>query len=323
MDTSRIQYRQGMPFYPVTFPMNEADGLVIEDLRLQELLEYLNYNGIKSSYICSMNNFDFLEQCKQLEYLAIELKVSPEYYSILDKKGKGLLKEYDSTPLYQLKDLKSLSIIDTEEPFIFSKLKIDLSRVGALEKFCGDAKYIERIEYASQLKSLWINFYEEENLEKLSKLEKLDSIKFIFSKLKSLKGCEKLNNLQCLYLYDNRHLADISSLKFLKHSLKALRIENCGKIQDFSVLEELEELELLELWGSNKIPSLSFVKKMKNLKTFIFNVDVMDGNLYPCLDLQYVFCGKGRKYYNLKDVKLPKGDYVRGNENIEIWRRFE
>ena len=62
---------------------------------------------------------------------------------------------------------------------------------------------------------------------------------------------------------------------------------------------------------------------MKNLKTFVFNIDVIDGDLYPCLDLQYVFCGKGRKYYNLKDGKLPKENYVRGNENIEMWRRFE
>lgn len=323
MDTSKIQYRQGIPFYPVTFPMNEADGLVIEDLRLQELLEYLNHNGIKSSYICSMNNFDFLKQCEQLEYVTIELKVSPKYYSILDKKGKGLLKEYDSTPLYQLKALKSLSIIDTEEPFIVSKFKVDISRFDALEVFCGDAQYVEGIERAEKLKSLWINFYKGENLERLSNLEKLDSLKLIFSKVKSLKGCEKLNNLQCLYLYDNRSLSDISALKYVKHSLKTLRIENCSKIQDFSVLEELEELELLELWGSNKIPSISFIKKMKNLKTFVFNVDVMDGDLYPCLDLQYVFCGKGRKYYNLKDGKLPKDNYVRGNENIEMWRRFE
>lgn len=265
----------------------------------------------------------FFKQCGQLEYVAIELRVSPKYYSVLNKKGKGLLKEYDINPLYQLKNLKSLSIIDTEEPFIFSKFKIDISRFDALEAFCGDAKYVEGIERAEKLKSLWINFYKEESLEGFSNLEKLDSLKLIFSKVKSLKGCEKLNNLQCLYLYNNRYLSDISALKYVKHSLKTLRIENCSNIQDFSVLEELEELELLELWGSNKIPSISFIKKMKNLKTFVFNIDVIDGDLYPCLDLQYVFCGKGRKYYNLKDGKLPKENYVRGNENIEMWRRFE
>ena len=37
----------------------------------------------------------------------------------------------------------------------------------------------------------------------------------------------------------------------------------------FSVLEELERLEFLQLWGNNKISDLGFLKSMKNLKTFI------------------------------------------------------
>ena len=42
MDTRCIEYRAGMPFYPVTNPVKEADGLLIEDLRLQQLIDYLN-----------------------------------------------------------------------------------------------------------------------------------------------------------------------------------------------------------------------------------------------------------------------------------------
>ena len=61
---------------------------------------------------------------------------------------------------------------------------------------------------------------------------------------------------------------------------------------------------------------------MKNLKTFIFNMNVKDGDLTPCLDLSYVSV-KNRKHYNLKDADLPKEQYVRGNETIEKWRRLE
>ena len=57
MDTRCIEYRKGMPFYPVTFPVNKADGLLIEDLQLQQLIRYLNDNDIKSAYICQMDNF--------------------------------------------------------------------------------------------------------------------------------------------------------------------------------------------------------------------------------------------------------------------------
>ena len=70
----------------------------------------------------------------------------------------------------------------------------------------------------------------------------------------------------------------------VKGTLKALRVENCPKIQDFSVLGELENLELLELAGSNTLPNLDFLKTMKNLKTFTFSMNVLDGNLDPCLN---------------------------------------
>ena len=109
----------------------------------------------------------------------------------------------------------------------------------------------------------------------------------------------------------------------MKKTLKALRIENCPKIEDFSVLGELENLELLELTGSNVLPNLDFIKTMKNLKTFICNMNVLDGDLTPCLNLSYVYVEPIRRHYNLKDADLPKGEYVRGYENIEEWRRLE
>jgi hypothetical protein len=51
-------------------------------------------------------------------------------------------------------------------------------------------------------------------------------------------------------------------------------------------------------------------------------MNVLDGNLTPCLDLSYVYSARSRKHYNLKDSKLPKGEYVRGNEDIDEWRRI-
>ena len=107
MHPDKILYKDGMPFYPVTFPVNEADGLVIEDLQLHKLIEYINDKKIKSGYIYSMDNFSFLEQCTPLEHITIELRINPKYYSKLEKNRKGFLKKtYDSTPIYQLRKLK-------------------------------------------------------------------------------------------------------------------------------------------------------------------------------------------------------------------------
>lgn len=141
--------------------------------------------------------------------------------------------------------------------------------------------------------------------------------------LHSLDGIENSKKMQCLYLHYNRSLRDINALSKVKKTLRALRIENCPKIEDFSVLGELENLELLELTGKNSLPDLQFIKKMKNLKTFVFDMNVMDGDLSPCLDLSYVHSRKNRKHYNVKDKEMPRGKYVRGNESIELWRRME
>ena len=75
MDTRCIEYRAGMPFYPVTNPVKEADGLLIEDLRLQQLIDYLNEKDIRSADVYGMENFEFLNESTRLEHLSIELRL--------------------------------------------------------------------------------------------------------------------------------------------------------------------------------------------------------------------------------------------------------
>ena len=115
--------------------------------------------------------------------------------------------------------------------------------------------------------------------------------------------------------------ADISKLEKCRKTLRALRIKNCPRISDFSVLSQLENLEHLILEGKNKLPSLSFIKELPNLKTLIFDMEIEDGDLQPCMDLSYVYCCRVRRHYNLKEKDLPKGTYYWGNDNIEPWRR--
>lgn len=63
-----------------------------------------------------------------------------------------------------------------------------------------------------------------------------------------------------------RSLEDITEIAKAKDTLKSLEIDTCGKIKDFSVLEELENLEELVLDGNNTILNLNLLKKMKNLR---------------------------------------------------------
>lgn len=178
-------------------------------------------------------------------------------------------------------------------------------------------------EKIKSLKVLSISDYPKRDLIGMFSSIQLDTLSITQCKINSLDGIEQSSCMQCVYFRYNRSLHDISALRKVKHTLKALRIENCPKIEDFSVLSELDNIELLELTGKNELSDLKFINHMKSLKTFICNMNVLDGDLTPCLDLSYVYIGKNRKHYNLKDKDMPRGTYIRGNEDIELWRRLE
>lgn len=321
--SANSKYMDGMLFVPVNFPFNKPDGILIENLDLPQLIEYIQNKKIVKAFIQGISDFDFLVNCHTLAYIAIELKLPFDEYSKMPMRGRKIYKTYNLDYLYDFPRLKSLKIINNEDPIIKAELYLDMTKLTELQQYSGNYAFVHNLDQAFSLKSLILNQYLESDFVDLRELKLLDTVKLTFSKLYSLNGCETLFKLQCLYLHYNRALTDISALRGVKNTLKALRIENCPKIQDFSVLGELENLELLELSGSNTLPNLNFLKSMKNLKTFVFNMNVLDGDLSPCLNLSYVYSEKNRKHYNLKDAELPKGEYIRGNENIEEWRRLE
>ena len=275
---------------------------------LEEHIEYINYHKIKNALIIS-KNIDFIVQCPTLKHLWIVPA---------DSAGDG----FDYSPLYKLPEIKSLqcsTVYGEKEEY---STYIDCSKLNNIEDIhVLNSKY-QNFNTVKTLKSLGLTGYKETDLSNSFDSPILDTLSIFQSKIKSLDGIQKSSKMQCLYLYYNRSLQDISSLIRVKNTLKALRIDCCPKINDFSVLGKLENLEFLELTGSNILPNLSFLKTMPNLKTFLFDMNVEDGDISPCLNLSYVYSRKNRKHYNLKDEDLPKGAYVRGNETIEEWRRL-
>lgn len=311
--------REGFVFTSVTHPANIFDGIIVKTIKqrinyrglpessknLEEHIRFINQHQIEKAEIIA-GDLEFLLRTNTLKYLIIDVNNN---------------EKIDYSPLYFMSEIKLLIIrnVDCEEIFI----PVDLSKIKGLEAVWINGKGYQNYEKIEALRSLSVSDYKEDNLRELFSSKQLDSLQLLQCRIKTLDGIEKSEKLQCLYLYYNRYLYDISELKKVKKTLKALRIENCPKIEDFSVLAELENLELLQLWGKNTLPSLDFIKSMKNLKTFTFNMNVLDGDLSPCLNLEYVYSDINRKHYNLKDTELPKKKYVRGNEDIEEWRRME
>ncbi len=301
-------------FCSIIYPFDKETAIHVWNPELYDkYVRYINKKRLTQAKIV-MPSLEILNECPTLKYV----DVHPSAFSPSD---------YDFSPLYD-REWKHLTCFNEYRTHSGNHIgTIDFSRILGLE----DLKVnINRgtLNYncIETLKSLSIGDFTGENrdMTDLFVSSELDTLQLIEGKTVSLNGLERAQKMQYLSIVYNRCLEDISALSKIKYSLKSLNIFNCAKIQDFSVLYELENLEKLEIWGSNTIPSLDFVKYMPNLKTLFLEINIADGDITPCLNLRSAKLMKNRKHYNLKDKDLPKAeDVLFGNESIEEWRRKE
>lgn len=284
----------------------DADGF--SEHSLEDHISFINLHQLASACIIA-DDISFLAQCPTLEHLTIIPALTA---------GDS----FDYSPLYKLQNLKSLSCATHYGTLHRNTTTIDYSKIKGLEYIRvssnGDLNY----DVVLSLKTLEIRDSQFDDLNWLPCNSRLDSMEITTGKIRCLDGIEHASEMQCLQLCYNRSLQNINALQSVAPTLRALHIENCPKITDFSVLEKLKNLEYLVIKGSNQIPDLSFLSGMSRLQTFIFDVNIADGDLSPCLNLAYARCLKSRKHYKLKDNQLPKGVCNRGNENIPYWRRI-
>lgn len=319
-DRFSATYVGGRCFVSVTFPYNRHDALLVENLRVEENVEYIRANNIKKAFINFFPDFEFLRQCPSLKHIVIDLRLPFRNYSQLEKTSKI---QYDFTPVSEMDGLLSVDIRDNERPESKAFGSIDISKMTSLQSYIGEHRFTKNLSSGVELRTLSLLRYKQKDLSEFSAMTKLDTLQLQFSRIETLQGCENLPRLQCLYLAYNRSLTDISALESCAQTLRALRLESCCRIQDFSVLASLKNLELLEITGSLRLPNLDFIRQMPSLKTFIFSATIEDGDLSPCDNLEYVHYENGHRYYNRRSAKLPKGEYYRGNDTIPEWRRME
>ena len=311
---SYIQSMNGFEFVPFHYPFTDRKALLIRDDQksIESYRAFIQKNNIDQAEIVT-KDLRILQHFPMLKHLRIFASTEAQ-------------PPLDFSPLYDMPEVVSLFCRSTYGDRQQFTSEVDYSRIqGLVELAIHVNKGARNFSQIQTLKSLLIGGFSGANrdLTDMFQSELLDTMRIAQCGVHSLNGLSRAKELQCLYLEYNRSLHDIRELASVKKTLKALRIEKCPKIEDFSVLRELENLEYLALEGTNSIPSLDFLRALPNLKTFIFDVVVEDGDLSPCLDLEYVYCAKGKKHYNLRDKDLPKLRYTRGNECIEQWRRLE
>lgn len=245
--------------------------IVMEEGKVEETIEYMVTNGIKSLYLCDFYFFgstiDFLQKLDFIE----RLNISCSY--IKDFQG-----------LQYLKKLKCLLL---NEP----KTKIDFEMIPTLtELWVVMNKNVVGLEKLKKLKILGIWKYNpsSKSLIELRKLNELEELKITTSSIHSLDGCGELTKLRKLELSYLKNLNDIKELEKLSNSLKHLEVSSCKKVINHEFVVCLKNLEWLSFNECSDMKNINFINDMPNLKKFIFmNTNILDGNVEPCRRLEY------------------------------------
>lgn len=162
------------------------------------------------------------------------------------------------------------------------------------------------------LEQLTISDFDEKDLAKLSSLTNLKSLSFKTARIKSLKGIEHLINLRRLSFGGVRSLIDISDITTLQH-LKFLEFDICWKLQDFSPIGKLKELEVLQLMDCKNLASIKFVKDMPKLRQLytLGTTIINDYDTTPAENIPVFFGSLHHKY----NKAYPEKEIIKGQKS--------
>ncbi len=280
----------------------------------EEYVSFIQSKQIKAATVI-LDDFSFLNRCPNIEMLSLYPSFqAPNHISF--------------EPVYNLKELRMLepkTVYGYDDRF-WSEFNCEkLASASTLEWFGASCKKgVKNISALTGLKSLLLSSYRATDLRDAVNSPVLDTLSLLYCGNRSLEGIEATKNLIALKVDSCFKLVDIDALYSASNTLQGLVIEDCKNIKDFSVLGELKELTRLSILGSGKIPTLSFLDNLPNLKTFTLSVDVDDGDLSYCDRLEHTSIYPNRKHFNRKNEDFPhikRPDVILGDETIELWRR--
>ena len=191
--------------------------------------------------------------------------------------------------------LKSLSVTGT---FIYRNLhELALSSLAVAE-----TKAFPFEEVNSGLQSLYLRHINV-TWEQIDRFHALSNLELIQVPLQDLGGMSELTALtECVIAYCPR-LKDFSGLRFCR-SLQTLELDHVKGVsaEDLSYMPNLRKLILSD---AGALPSIKFIDSLPELKFLSFvGTNILDGDLTPCLRLEYAGT-LNKRHYNLKDDQLP------------------
>lgn len=262
--------RDGFVFTSLAEPKNIFDAIVVRNPlnansypqlgvsshTLEKHIQFINEKHLEKAVIFA-ENIQFILKCPTLKHISII-------------PADTAADNFDFSPLYQMPEIATLlcrTNYGYAEEYVST---VDYSRIKGIRTLTVSGTGHTNYRQIETLKELNISGFkgEKRDLTDLFDSKILENLTIIQCGTKSLKGLEQSGTLSTVSLWYNRSLSDVSALKNISKTLKVLSIEACGKITDFSFLDELTDLEHLELLGKNELPDLNFLKRMKNSKLF-------------------------------------------------------
>lgn len=169
--------------------------------------------------------------------------------------------------------------------FGFSNSRFDFSQFTELEELSGVwSPFWVNLFSCSRLRTFHVSQFSGA-LETVPNARELERLCLIQARVASLGGLERFRNLCNLELSDCSKLGSISALADVARTLRTLRLSKCRRISSYSVLVDLEHLVELEVDDCSPLPSLRFLKQLRDLKCLdVYGTRIEDGDLTHLLD---------------------------------------
>ncbi|MBC9931119.1 hypothetical protein [Chitinophaga qingshengii] len=264
--------------------------LVLESNRLQACLNYAVKKNIKAIIIN-----DYEDYLPDLNFLH-QYDFFTEVFCAADLE--------DISAIYALKKLQKLSISN-------GKHEVDLTRFSALKECSIDwNNKIKGLDQPNNILHLEIWKFKpaSKDFTILSGCTQTNILKITESNIESFKGIDAMRSLGHFEGHYLSKLTTLDGLEAIAPHLMTLILEYCRKLSNYdTVLRQLVHLKKIILGDCGPLPSIDFVRNLKELGFFSFvNTNILDGDISPADNLGYAgFDNKrhyNRKFENMKNA---------------------
>jgi hypothetical protein len=221
----------------------------------------------------------------------------------------------DVSPLYELPNLKTLSVNGIER-------KIDFPQIPSLRKLNihWSNKNFSSLLDCSELEELGLDGYSGPDLKPFCNLKKMHNFALSFSKVETLAGIENCVSLARFPLASVNRLTSFDHLEGCEE-LWHVSVEGAKVLERIDAVARLPYLREFYLVDCPRVASIRPLTRLPVLESVSFRTTVIaDGDISPLLTLpslkQATF--NDRKHYSHKNAEFPKPKTYKFGERAKV-----